>query len=231
MMLIQRYVGVTVGVFFVFLLTVGFMGSGLWAAETEKDPAVIAQSLQASYDKITSLQASFHQEIYSRMTSRKKEGSGKVVLVKPGLMRWDYETPDTQVFVCDGKRLSMYFAKENQMLSSSAQQYLESDVMYSFFAGTADVARDFVISAPLESEQDIDDVTYQIRLVPKVSHPQIDEIEVWVNRSSYLLHRIKVVDKFGSITDLTFSNIIINQSVPSTIFTFVPPEGTEIIDQ
>jgi len=191
----------------------------------------IARNLQASYDKITSLQASFTQETSNRLSSRTRTGSGTVILVKPGLMRWDYQTPDEQVFVCDGERLLMYFAKEKQVVTSSAKQYLESDVMYSFFAGTADIVRDFDVQEVADPEQDIDDSSYQIKLIPRETHPQIEEITVWVDRSSYLLRRLKVVDTFGSVTDLVFSNIIENGTIDKSRFSFSPPEGTEIINQ
>jgi outer membrane lipoprotein carrier protein len=213
-----------------FVLIV-FLWSPVMAATEEMTPEQIAQNLQKSYNKITSLQASFTQETYSKLSSRKRQGNGSLILVKPGLMRWDYQTPDKQVFICDGEQLSMYFAKENQMFTSSAKQYLESDVMYSFFAGTADIVRDFDIEESVDSEQDIDDATYPIKLVPKKTHPQIDEIIVWVDRSSYLLQRLKVTDKFGSITDLAFSSIVKNIKVDKTRFVFTPPKGTEIIDQ
>lgn len=214
-----------------WLVGILFVLMPLQTTAAEMPANEIAKKLQESYDKITSLQASFVQETYSKLSSRKRTGNGSLVLVKPGLMRWDYQAPDVQVFICDGERLSMYFAKENQMFTSSAKQYLESDVMYSFFAGSANIIRDFDVQESTEAEQDIDDTSYQMKLVPKTIHPQIDEITVWVDRSTYLLSRLKVVDKFGSITDMTFSNIVKNQNVERSRFSFTPPEGTEIIDQ
>nr|MBF0222482.1 outer membrane lipoprotein chaperone LolA [Desulfobulbaceae bacterium] len=217
---------------FLLLLVVSLC---LWlpmqTAAAEMPVSEIAKKLQESYNKITSLQASFVQETYSKLSSRKRTGNGSLVLVKPGLMRWDYQAPDVQVFICDGERLSMYFAKENQMFTSSAKQYLESDVMYSFFAGSANISRDFDVLESTETEQDIDETTFQMRLIPKTMHPQIDEITVWVDRSSYLLSRLKVVDKFGSITDMIFSDIVENQKVDRSRFAFTPPAGTEIINQ
>ena len=194
-------------------------------------PQEIARNLQESYNKISTLQASFTQETFSKLSSRKRIGTGSLILVKPGLMRWDYLTPDEQVFICDGEQLLMYFAKEKQMFTSSAKRYLESDVMYSFFAGTADIGRDFDIEESLEIEQDIDDLTYQIKLIPKKGHPQIEEVTVWVDRSSYLLRRLRVLDKFGSVTDISFVDILRNTKVKSTMFVYSPPEGTEIIEQ
>jgi outer membrane lipoprotein carrier protein len=214
------------------VLSLLIWGGPAQAADVDTlSPAEIARNLQESYNRILSLQASFTQETYTRLSSRKRTGSGSLVLVKPGLMRWDYKTPEEQIFICDGERLLMYFAKEKQLFTSSAKQYLESDIMYSFFAGTADIVKDFDVREQSETEQDIDDSTYQIKLVPRTVHPQIEEITVWVDRASYLLRRLKVMDTFGSVTDLFFADIIENKQIDKSRFSFQPPEGTEIINQ
>jgi len=152
----------------------------------ELTPEEIAVKLQATYNTTQSLTADFKQSTYSQMSSRKRNGAGTIILMKPGLMRWDYREPNRQVFVSDGKNISMFFAKENQLIITPAQQYLESDVTYSFFAGTGDILRDFHVSQPAEESLDMTN-DYHIVVVPKKGHPQVDFINVWVDRSSFLL--------------------------------------------
>jgi len=197
----------------------------------EMTPLEAARRLQASYEQTTSLKADFVQDTYSRMSRRKKSGSGTVVLAKPGLMRWDYLQPDRQVMVCDGKTISMYFARERQMVVTEASQYLESDVMYSFFAGNGDIVRDFDIFPPDDDERDPMPGSVQIKAIPKNGHNQVDVIDLWVDTVTGLLTRIAVTDKFGSVTDIRFANIRRNEKVDKAIFTYTPPEGTEIVKQ
>ncbi len=200
-----------------------------WAAAPS--PQMIAQELQKAYNQTKTLTADFQQITVSQMSHRKKFGSGTLILAKPGLMRWDYQKPDHQVFVCDGNTISMYFSKEKQMIVSSAQQYLESDLTYSFFAGTGDILRDFIVTSP--DEEDIEDSAdaYQIKIVPKHGNPQIDYINIWADHTSFLLKRIKVTDKFGSETEINFSNLVRNETIDQAIFTFRPPPGTELVQQ
>jgi outer membrane lipoprotein carrier protein len=190
----------------------------------------VAERLQLQYDKTHSMSAEFRQVTSSRMSRRVIEGRGTLILLKPGRMRWDYTAPDKQVIVCDGVTIRMYFAREKQLLVSQAKQYLESDVTYSFFAGTGNLLQDFVISAPLEEDLVLPNEQIVLRIVPKGNHPQIDYILLWTD-STYLINRLMIVDQMGSTTDITFDNIKINPIIPVAQFTFVPPEGTEIIKQ
>ena len=194
-------------------------------------PLEVAKMVQSSYAKTKTLQSDFQQTTTSRMSDRERLGAGTMLLAKPGLMRWDYREPNQQVFVCDGERISMYFAKEQQMMVTKAKDYLESDVTYSFFTGTGDIERDFTVAGPEEEDLTEPRTTYQLKLTPKKGHPQIDFINIWVDRQSFLLQRLKVTDKFGTITDLVFSKVTTNVEAPAERFRFTPPAGTEIIDK
>ena len=221
------------------LLLQTFMGSSALAGELT--PMEIAQKIQATYAKTKTLRADFKQATSSRMSGRERLGSGSMVLAKPGLMRWDYQEPDQQVLVCDGQKISMYFSKERQMMITPAKDYLESDVTYAFFVGKGDLQRDFVVAGPeeedlVQSPQESDgdakpNQTYELKLTPKLGPPQIDFINLWVDRRTFLLKRLKVTDKFGTVTDLVFSKVTINQEAPVSLFHFTPPKGTEIIEK
>ncbi len=46
-----------------------------------------------------------------------------------------------------------------------------------------------------------------------------------------LVRRLRIVDHFGTVTELNFTNIRLNQPVDREIFKFTPPVGTEIVKQ
>ena len=66
--------------------------------------------------------------------------------------------------------------------------------------------------------------------MPKVAHPQVEYLQVWMDEN-FVVRRLEIVDHFGTITDLVFSNIRRNEPVPPGTFVFTPPLGTEIIEQ
>lgn len=193
-------------------------------------PVEVASRIQAVYDKTSSMTANFTQVTSSPMSRREKEGSGRLIFLKPGKMRWDYVIPDEQVIVCDGTDILMYFSKESQMLISSAKEYLEHDVTYSFFAGTGNLLRDFEVGYPEEESFTQEEGDIVMRLQPKGKQPQIDYVLIWAGKD-YSVKRIIVVNQFGSSTDISFSHVQLNSEIPAASFLFTPPAGTEIIKQ
>ncbi|OGQ96870.1 MAG: hypothetical protein A2521_04520 [Deltaproteobacteria bacterium RIFOXYD12_FULL_57_12] len=198
-------------------------------------PEQVAEKLQKSYVSTTSMSANFKQVTAVSMSSRQRQGTGTVVLLKPGRMRWDYFTPERQILISDGQTIRMYFEKNKQMIVSAAKEYLQSDVTYSFFAGTGEIQRDFNITAP-DKENVTDDSSYLIKLIPKNAHPQLDHLYLWVDRHSFLIKRLQLIDHFNTITELFFENIRTTTEqdkieIKPDVFNFTPPPDTEVVIQ
>lgn len=202
----------------------------------EMDSLEIAQKLQSTYEKALNLVADFKQTTAMKFSSRVRQGSGTMIFRKPGRMRWDYRSPDYQVLISDGETISMYFEKSNQMIVSNAREYLQSDVTYSFFAGTGDILKDFDVSDP-DLVTDSMDNSFLIKLTPKSSHPHVSSIHAWISHDSFLITHLQIVDHFETVTDLFFFNILINadhydsREIKEDLFLFIPPTDTEIIKQ
>jgi outer membrane lipoprotein carrier protein len=193
-------------------------------------PVEIARRIQETYEKTTSFKADFLQtSSVSDMERRQRRGSGTMVIQKPGLLRWDYVSPDKQVLVSDGKTFSLYFAAENQMIVTPAKEYLQEDVTYNFFSGKGNLLQDFEVSA-LPDEQPKEGVL-AIRLIPKKTHAQVATLNVWVDEGTFLVNRLEIHDHLGSVTNLMLFNAGVNNPVPAEYFHFTPPAGTEIIEQ
>lgn len=191
-------------------------------------PLEKAGRLQETYSRTTSFSADFSQVTSMKLSRRQRQGKGSLVIKKPGLMRWDYLEPDRQVLICDGKQMSMYFAEAEQMIVMSAQEYLQSDVTYNFFAGKGNILRDFAAGPP--SDDFCCGQPPDLKLVPKKEHPQVDFIYLWLDER-FLVSRMQISDHYGSVTDLSFTNIRLDQKVEANLFEFTPPPGTEIVKQ
>jgi len=199
------------------------------ALAAEPAPAEIAQRLQAAYDRTTSYSARFEQRTTLPMSNRSRKGSGTVVFQKPYKMRWDYQKPDAQVLVSDGKKVSLYNVASRQLMVRPMDEYLQSDVTYAFFSGRGRIMNDFTVAAAAPEKQRPG--LYAIKLIPKAAHPQVDYLYLWVDPKQYFITRLEVVDQFGSVTTLDFSGIEINPVVGGAAFHFTPPAGTEILEQ
>ncbi|KPK00071.1 MAG: hypothetical protein AMJ60_02695 [Desulfobacterales bacterium SG8_35] len=197
----------------------------------------VAQKLQNTYEKAANVVAHFSQTTTMKFSSRVKQGRGTMIFRKPGRMRWDYTTPEYQVLVSDGETISMYFEKSAQMIVSRAKEYLQSDVTYSFFAGTGNILKDFDVNEPdLSNDNDLED-SILIKLTPKTSHPHVSSIHAWITPDTFQITHLQIVDHFDTVTDLFFTNIQIDadyygsREINDALFYFVPPANTEIIEQ
>jgi len=201
----------------------------------EVDSLEIAMKLQATYENASNIVARFSQTTTMKFSSRIRQGSGKMIFLKPGRMRWDYLTPDYQVLISDGKTISMYFEKSSQMIISNAKDYLQSDVTYSFFAGTGDILKDFDINSPGFGNNQPG--TYLLELSPKLPHPQVSSMYVWINKDTFLIEHLQIIDHFDTVTNLYFTEITIDaqyydkRKIGEDLFYFSPPADTEIIEQ
>jgi outer membrane lipoprotein carrier protein len=203
-------------------------------------PEDIAARLQQRYDTMRGLTFNFHQDIRGEMTGRPRQGSGQATFLKingKARMRWDYVSPDRQVLISDGVTFSMYFASLKQLIISPAEK-LDTDLTYSFFAGTGVLKRDFYIRPADEDYQaDDENLLKVIKIIPKTQQSQVQDIHLYVAADS-LIRRIMIRDHFSTVTVLNLSDIEVDKVTTGkspeqveAIFTFVPPEGTEIIHQ
>ena len=194
----------------------------------EPPPQEIARRLQDAYDRTTGFSARFEQLTTVPMSNRTRKGSGTVVFQKPSRMRWDYQQPEVQVLVSDGSKVSLYVAASRQLMVRTMDDYLQSDVTYAFFSGRGRILDDFtVMSAAVQAVPGL----YAIKLQPKKTNPQVDTLHVWVDQKQYMIARLEILDQFGSVTTLHFSNIELNPQLPAATFLFTPPPGTEILEQ
>jgi len=190
-------------------------------------PQELAQKLQARYEETKTMSADFKQTTTLPSTSRKRLGNGRLVIAKPGRIRWDYQTPEKQVLVSDGNKFLMYLPSSRQMMVQPVSQYLNSDVTYAFFTGSGNIVRDFNALPP---DRPVGQREKVVKLAPKAQHPQVAHLHVWLD-DSFMISRLEIVDHFGSVTDLAFSNLKRNEPVSPELFRFTPPPGTEIIEQ
>lgn len=192
-------------------------------------PTEIAARLQQEYENAKSFSADFRQETTLQMGhSRTRKGAGSVVIQRPGKMRWDYTAPAPQIIICDGKTITIYLEKAEQLMIGDAKEYLQSDITYSFFTGTGDILRDFDVSAPEGGQLETGD-SYRITLTPKKPHPHVAKLTVTVDKKTFLIKELLITDHFGSITKMTFSNLQLNKHFSDDFFHITPPPGTEII--
>lgn len=191
------------------------------------DAAGTAGKVQARYDETKDLTAEFTQEMRIQAGGQVLRSKGKMYFEKPGLMRWEYESPETQTIVADGKHLWIHQPEDEQVLRAPLEQAFQSQTPVSFLFGVARIGRDFEPKMLDES----DDGGIRLELHPKAEEGgALGTLILEVDPATYDLRAATVKDPLGNVTEVRLVDPVRNEGVDASLFEFERPPGTDIIE-
>ena len=85
------------------------------AQDTPPSPQSLADALQNKYVTIRDFSADFTHTYEGGVLRRKTTERGKVYVKKPGMMRWEYVSPEEKLFVSDGVKIYSYLPAAKQV--------------------------------------------------------------------------------------------------------------------
>jgi len=194
-------------------------------AQSELDQLINA--LQAKYNKLSSLAADFTQ-VYTAPGQRERRESGRLLLKKPGKMRWDYTSPETKLFLSDGKWLYEYVPSEKYATRSSIKEAGDLRAPFAFLLGRGNLRRDFK-RIEFAGESPIKAGNKALRLIPKQSQ-EFKELLVEIEPNSLQISRLSIIEPNGARSDFLFTNVQENVSASAAQFMFKAPPGVEVRD-
>jgi len=190
----------------------------------------IQVGVQEHYEHIKSFKARFVQESYLAALDASERSSGNMMFLKPGRMRWDYQSPEKQSFILKDDALSLYQPEENQLVLDSFSQLLITDLPVAFIMGIGNLTKDFVFESACRNGSGT-----VLTLKPKVSKEDrkraLDAFRLLVDDKTLLPKGARVADIGGNITSIVFMNSEENPTLSSEAFDLTPPAGTDIIDR
>jgi outer membrane lipoprotein carrier protein len=194
----------------------GVAASGVAPAATAPSAVELTRKVQAFYERTRDLQADFTQTYLYAGLGRTLVSTGTLKVKKPGLMRWDYQSPSPKVVAVTGRRLVQYEPEEGQAYVDEQFDATAMTAAVGFLLGTGDLARDF--SAALG-----EGATLVLR--PKVADPRVARITFTVGPDGEVL-ATSVVDGSGNENRLAFSAIRRNGGLSDGAFEVKLPAGT-----
>ena len=186
----------------------------------------VVSRLQDNYKEIKDYRASFVQEAKVKGYPRAQISSGEVFYKRPGMMRWNYDKPETQEIVTDGKVLWMYTPSLDQVMKADFAMTSQSKVAEAFLSGMGNISKDFNISIENDAEKG-DDII--LMLIPKDESDPVKSLELFVDRVTIYVRKSVMTDIYGNVTSVSLSDFKVNTGIKKKLFDFVPPEGVEII--
>jgi outer membrane lipoprotein carrier protein len=153
---------------------------------------------------------------------------GRLLVKKPGKMRWAYTGDEQKVFVSDGRKLYSYIPADKQVYVGSVPADDQASTPALFLAGKGQLLRDFVISAgtlPTGAPAG----SAALKLVPKRGDGDYEWLGLVVDDASLQLRMLVAGDKQGGQSTFTFTNMKENVGLSDGEFTFRIPRGVDVV--
>lgn len=193
------------------LITIVVLVVSVSAQDKSKD---FLEMVQKKYNSINDLSAEFKQ-----LLNEKNNLIGKLYYARGNKLRLELKN---STVISDGTVLWNYNKKQKKVVinnaSSSEPSYFSVDKFLNDYPSKSTVS--------LEKE---DDRNVLVLVPQKDSNLNFKKAKIWVKQDS-LIERVSIENLSGGIVNLQFSNYKLNQNLPDSMFTFSPPEGTNVID-
>jgi outer membrane lipoprotein carrier protein len=188
--------------------------------------AEVLERLQRWLDGTRQLEARFEQTLVSGALGAGPAESGRLYVLRPGRMRWDYLEPERKVALVLGERTRLYVEEDRQLWEGVLDP--SETVLPALLASGKRIA-DLFESGPASAGSRGGDDVYRLCLVPRSDEESFEEVTVSVRPPDYGIAAVEVLDAAGNRMLYEFSGIRRNEELAPGIFDFEPPEGTEVV--
>lgn len=189
-------------------------------AAAQEAPSLNA--LQARYDQLNGLRASFTQVTASEFADDSSRIQGRVLLAGN---KYRVETPG-QTVITNGTTTWIYSPADSQVVINDAEANTSTITPQTFL--TASAKRYDVASIRAARREGVPhDV---LPLTAAGDSARFREATLWVRQSDRIVTRLRATDRNGATLDLRLHGIVVNPTFEGTPFTFSPPEDIEVVD-
>lgn len=217
----------TVNLIVLITISVLVWGAGFSiAAANESSPGLdqIMDGIEKKYAG-SGFSADFYQESTLKEMDITDTASGKVYIKKPGMMRWEYISPENQIIITDSQTLWIYRPEDNQVMLGEAPEYFGDGKGASFLSDMKLVRKNFHVHLEI-----VDTPAHHIlKLVPVKKQADLTEIYLSVTKQNYIIEQIITYNAYQDKTVIKLSRFGFNQQLGDELFRFDIPEGVDIL--
>ncbi len=204
------------------LIAMSFTGTVL-VAQNLPAVAEVTQRMQNRFEMIDDVRADFTQRVVLGYANIEQTFTGTILFRKPRQYRL---TSEHQTLVTDGTTVWAYVPANGQVIIDSYKEQRNSVSPEQFLLTLPDAYYATVLSRETASNGNL----LQLKLTPKDDRSFIRNVRLWMLESSMEVRRIVIVDQNETETTYTITSVRLNTNIDGSLFTFTPPEGTEVVD-
>ncbi len=200
-------------------------------AQTAPYPVLgdILKNTEMHYQRLNAFTAYFHQTTSSSAAGAmsRTEASGRLYYERPRQMRWEYEKPETQVFVANRQLAWFYAPSENQISMFDADAFFSSPLAQTFFEGVVELKNHFEVSIdPKQSNK----AACVLKLIPRKEDPAIKTLFLRIDLQTYRITSVESHDALGNINRITLESQTAVSSLDPGLFQLDVPPATLVTD-
>jgi outer membrane lipoprotein carrier protein len=167
-------------------------------------------------------------QISQDQLNRKREAAGHLYLKRSRMMRWEYKSPEEELFISDGKTVYFYVPADKQVNKEAVKETFDDRMPLMFLLGRSNLQAEFKEFALLTTNP-VFAGTKVIRMTPK-RKTDLKELIMEVDPASYQIRRLLLSHTDGSRSDFIFSKIQVNTGLKASDFVFKVPQGVQVVE-
>lgn len=167
------------------------------------------------------VKSQFTQTVLDRNGKQIQVASGTMQFSRPGKFRWEYEKPYPQLIVGDGTKVWLHDADLNQVTVRKLDQAL-GNTPAALLAGNNAIEQNFTLTDGGKSNG-----LELVEATPKAKDGSFEQIRLAFRGST--LEVMELRDHFGQTTLIRFTGLELNPRLSPQLFTFVPPQGADVV--
>ena len=187
----------------------------------------VARDLQKKYDRVSDFSADFVHSYRGGVLKQQATERGRMMVKKPGKMRWDYTAPEKKTFVSDGHKMYSYLPKDRQVIVGTVPVQDQAATPVLFLTGKGNIARDYAVVFDKVPEAPAGSIA--LRLTPKKREAEYDWLTLVVDPRTLNLQMLITVDPQGGRSAFTFSNLKENVGLADNLFVFKMPRNVDVV--
>ncbi len=190
------------------------------------DTKKILARIREQYRKEQAFTGRFTQQTTYTDTNETTLSLGLIWIQGPDKMRWEYQLPEKQLLVSDGRTLWYHTPDLNQVMTGSVKDIKEARIIINLLSELKEQLQGFNLVVTKENQQ----IAVALSPLAGDQTPPFQSLEMIFSESSLALVETRMVDLFANKIVITYKwKSGPDPALPLSHFTFVLPAGCDIM--
>ena len=203
---------------------------------TQATEAVATKNLNQYLSQLNSLEANFTQttQVTNPVAKRpvanqglksshlNQTFAGLMQVKRPGQFRWETTSPSKQLIVANGSTVWIYDPDLEQAVRQKMDEQVGNTPALLLSGQASSIMKSFKVTQPDSSR------AYFV-LYPKNKDGVFESLGI--SFSNKAPSQMILKDSLGQKTTISFNNVKLNPTLNAGLFNFIPPKGTDVIDE